>query len=62
MNSSSIKKLGVFMIIYIDDILVYSKIVEEHMEHLEYVLSKFRQNKFLPMWQNASLPKKKWIS
>jgi hypothetical protein len=33
------------MIIYIDDILVYSKIVEEHMEHLEYVLSKFRQNK-----------------
>jgi len=50
------------MIIYIDDILVYSKIVEEHMEHLEYVLSKFRQNKFLPMWQNASLPKKKWIS
>jgi len=33
------------MIIYIDDILVYSKIIEEHVEHLEYVLSKFRQNK-----------------
>jgi hypothetical protein len=30
------------MIIYIDDILVYSKIVKEHMEHLEYVLSKFQ--------------------
>jgi len=45
MNSSSIKKLDVFMIIYIDEILVYSKIVEEHMEHLEYVLSKFWQNK-----------------
>jgi len=34
-----------FMIIYIDDILVYSKVVEEHMKHLEYVLSKFLQNK-----------------
>jgi hypothetical protein len=27
------------MIIYIDHILVYSKIVEEHMEHLEYFLT-----------------------
>jgi hypothetical protein len=30
------------IIIYIDDILVYSKIAKEHAEHLEYVLSKFR--------------------
>jgi len=33
------------MIIYIDDILVYSKIIKVHMEHLECVLSKFQQNK-----------------
>ncbi len=32
------------MIIYIDDILVYSKMVEEHEKHLEYLLSKFQQN------------------
>jgi hypothetical protein len=39
------EKLDVFMIIYIDDILVYSKIAKVHMEHLECVLSKFQQNK-----------------
>jgi hypothetical protein len=39
------EKLNVFMTIYIDDILLYSIIVEKHMEHLEYALSKFRQNK-----------------
>jgi hypothetical protein len=32
------------VIIYIDDILVYSKMVEEHVKHLEYLLSKFQQN------------------
>jgi hypothetical protein len=34
-----------FMIIYIDDILVYSKFVEEHVRHLEFVLQKFKKNK-----------------
>jgi hypothetical protein len=29
------------IIIYINDILVYSKIAEEHAKHLKYVLNKF---------------------
>jgi hypothetical protein len=36
-----------FMIIYIDDILVYFKIIEEHLEHLEYVLNKLHENKLI---------------
>ncbi len=37
--------LDEFMIIYIDDILLYSKMVNKHMEHLEYVLNKLWKNK-----------------
>jgi hypothetical protein len=42
MNSIFHKKLDKFMIIYIDDILMYSKITKEHVKHLEYVLSKLQ--------------------
>ncbi len=45
MKSIFHEKLDEFVIIYIDDILVYSKITKEHVEHLEYVLSKFCENK-----------------
>jgi hypothetical protein len=41
MNSIFHEKLDEFMIIYIDDIIVYSKIAEEHTNCLEYVMSKF---------------------
>jgi hypothetical protein len=30
--------LDEFLIIYIDDIFIYSKLAKEHVEHLEYVL------------------------
>ena len=33
------------MIIYIDNILVYLKTVEEHVKHLEKVFQKLRSNK-----------------
>jgi hypothetical protein len=35
------EKLNEFVIIYIDDILVYSKTMEEHVKHLKHVLNKF---------------------
>jgi hypothetical protein len=47
MNFIFHEKLNEFVIIYIDDILVYSKTVEEHVKHLKYVLNKFRTNQFV---------------
>jgi len=44
MNFIFHEKLDEFVIIYIDDILVYSKIVEEHVKRLEYLLSKLFKN------------------
>ena len=36
--------LDVFVIVYLDDILVYSKSEEEHAEHLRLVLQKLREH------------------
>jgi hypothetical protein len=45
MNLIFHEKLDEFMIIYIDDILVYFKMAKEHAENLEYVLNKLCENK-----------------
>ena len=37
--------LDKFAIIYIDDIIIYSKSMEEHEKHLELALLKLRDNK-----------------
>ena len=45
MNSIFFEELDVFVIIFIDDILVYSKTEEDHMKHLRIVLQKLRDHK-----------------
>jgi hypothetical protein len=40
MNSIIHYKLNEFIIVYIDDILIYFKLVKNHAKHLEYVLEK----------------------
>ncbi len=47
MNSNFHEKLDEFMIIYIDDVLVYFKTMKEHVEHLEYVMNKLWNNELL---------------
>ncbi|XP_066320263.1 uncharacterized mitochondrial protein AtMg00860-like [Miscanthus floridulus] len=44
MNKVFMEELDKFVMVFIDDILVYSAIVEEHEPHLSVVLEKLRQN------------------
>jgi hypothetical protein len=45
MNSVFIPELDKFVVIFIDDILVYSANEEEHEEHLRIVLTRLREHK-----------------
>jgi DNA replication protein DnaC len=45
MNSVFMRELDNFVVIFIDDILIYSKNEEEHAEHLRIVLSRLREHK-----------------
>ena len=39
--------IGKFVIVYLDDILVFNQIEEEHLKHLRYVLERLQQEKLL---------------
>jgi len=45
MNSVFMPELDKFMVVFIDDILIYSETTEEHEEHLRVVLSRLREHK-----------------
>ena len=45
MNSIFFKELDVFVIIFIDDILIFSKTEEEHAEHLRIILQRLRDHR-----------------
>jgi hypothetical protein len=44
MNSVFMPELDKFVVVFIDDILVYSQNEEEHAEHLRIVLTRLRDN------------------
>jgi hypothetical protein len=44
MNKVFMEYLDRFIIVFIDDILIFSKTMEEHKEHLRLVLEKLRSN------------------
>jgi hypothetical protein len=44
MNKVFMQYLDKFVMVFIDNILVYSKMEEEHEEHLRLVLEKLRSN------------------
>ncbi|WVZ97225.1 hypothetical protein U9M48_042775 [Paspalum notatum var. saurae] len=45
MNSVFMNELHKFVVVFIDDILIYSKSEKEHEEHLKIVLTRFREHK-----------------
>ena len=45
MNSVFMPELDKFVVVFIDDILIYSKNKEEHAEHLRIVLQRLREHK-----------------
>lgn len=49
--------IGKFLIIYLDDILVYNMSKEEHMMHLNYVLLRLHQEKLLLNLKKCSFMK-----
>jgi hypothetical protein len=44
MNSVFVPELVTFVMVFIDDILVYSKSTKEHEEHLQIVLQQLRED------------------
>ena len=46
MNSVFSRYLDKFVLVFLDDIIIYSKNEEDHEEHLRYTLQLFREHKF----------------
>src|SRR5579859_325094 len=54
MNSVFLPELDRFVVVFIDDILVYSKTVEEHEEHLSTVLQRLRDHQLYAKFSKCS--------
>ena len=50
--------IGHFVIVYFDDILIYSKSFDEHMDHLRAVFNALREARYLVTLRSASFA---WI-
>jgi len=44
-----------FVVVYLDDILIFSQSWEEHLHHIRQVLQTLRQQSYVPIWRNVLL-------
>jgi hypothetical protein len=58
MNKVSMEYLDEFIVVFIDDILIYSKMEVEHEEHLRLVLEKLRANQLYAKFNKCEF----WLS
>jgi hypothetical protein len=49
--------IGKFVIVYLDDILVFSRTEEEHLRHLSLVMRRLQQERLLINMKNSSFMK-----
>ena len=50
--------IGKFVIVYLDDILVFSQTREEHLRHIQYVMKKLQQERLLINLQKCTFMQK----
>ena len=49
--------IGKFMVVYLDDILIFSRTKEEHLRHLKLVMRRLHQEKLLINLKKSSFMK-----
>ena len=59
MNNVMHKYLDKFVVIFIEDMLIYSKYEEEHKEHLKIVLQELREHQLFAKFSKCDLFKDK---
>jgi hypothetical protein len=42
-----------FVVVYLDDILIYNKTWAEHLQHIQQVLHTLDSTSYTPTWKNA---------